>query len=136
VPGGTGGKAETMVRKLLSAGIALLTTGILIGVAANAASADPKPGELITLDCDALGTLDVAVNGNGLWSPGHVVDSTQVLVPYRFRFEFTPTGGGEPEVEEVAKRGPAYGRLDVCTFTIEEEDGTINGTVWISYTPT
>jgi hypothetical protein len=124
-----------MVRKLLSAGISLVTTGILIGVAANAASADPKRGELITLDCDALGTVDVAVNGNGLWSPGHVVDSTQVLVPYKFRFEFTPTGGGEPEVEEVAKRGPANGRLDVCTFTIEEEDGTINGTVWISYTP-
>ena len=124
-----------MVRKLVSAGIALLTTGILIGVAANAAEQDPKRGELITLDCDALGTLDIAVNGNGLWSPGHVVDSTQVLVPYKFRFEFTPTGGGEPEVEEVAKRGPADGLLDVCTFTIEEEDGTLNGTVWISYTP-
>ena len=125
-----------MVRKLLGAGVALLMTGVLMGVAANAAGADPtRRGELITLDCDALGTLDIAVNGNGLWSPGHVLDSTQVLVPYRFRFEFTPPGGGEPEVEEVSKRGPANGRLDVCTFTIEEEGGTINGTVWISYTP-
>jgi hypothetical protein len=23
----------------------------------------------------------------------------------------------------------------VCTFTIEEDGGTVNGTVWISFTP-
>jgi hypothetical protein len=124
-----------MVRKVFGAGVALLmTTGTLIGIVANAASADPH-GELITLECEVLGTLDIVTNGNGLWTPGHVVDGTQVLVPYRFRFEFTPSGGGEPEVFEVSKPGPANGRLDVCTFTLEEEDGTVNGTVWISHTP-
>ena len=124
-----------MVRKVFGAGVALLmTTGTLIGIVPNAASADPH-GEVITLECEVLGTFDIVTNGNGLWTPGHVVDGTQVLVPYRFRFEFTPSGGGEPEVFEVSKPGPANGRLDVCTFTLEEEDGTVNGTVWISYTP-
>jgi hypothetical protein len=126
-----------MVRRLFGAAIALLmTTGALVGVVANAANADPtRHGELITLECEVLGTFDIVTNGNGLWTPGHVVDGTQVVVPYRFRFEFTPSGGGEPEVFEVSKPGPANGRLDVCTFTIEDPEGTVNGTVWISYTP-
>jgi hypothetical protein len=137
MPGGTGGKAEgEMVRRVFGAGVALLmTTGTLIGIVANAAGADPaRHGELITLECEVLGTFDIVTNGFGQWTPGHVVDGTQVVVPYRFRFEFTPPGG-ETEVFEVSKQGPANGRLDVCTFTIEDPEGTVNGTVWISYTP-
>jgi hypothetical protein len=137
VPGGTGGKAEgVMVRRVFGAGVALLmTTGTLIGIVANAASADPtRHGELITLECEVLGTFDIVTNGNGQWTPGHVADGTQVVVPYSFRFEFTPPGG-ETEVFEVSKHAPANGRLDVCTFTIEDPEGTLNGTARVSYTP-
>jgi hypothetical protein len=136
MPGGTGGKAEgEMVRRLFGAGVALLmTTGTVIGIVANAASADPtRHGELISLECEVLGAVDIVTNGNGLWTPGHVADGTQVVVPYSFRFEFT--GGGEPEVFEASKPGPANGRLDVCTFTIEDPEGTVNGTARVSYTP-
>jgi hypothetical protein len=126
-----------MVRKLIGAGIALvITTGPMIGIVANPAGADPtNPGEVLTLDCDGLGTLEIATNGNGLWTPGLVIDGNQVLIPYRFRFEFTPIGG-DTEVFEVSKPAPRNGRLDVCTFSGEEEGGTFFGTVWISYTPT
>jgi hypothetical protein len=126
-----------MIRKIFGAGIALLmTTGTLIGILANGASADrTRHGELITLDCEVLGTFDIVTNGNGQWTPGLVADGTQVLVPYSFRFEFTPSGGGEPEVFELSKPAPANGRLDVCTFTLEDEGGTVNGTAAVSYAP-
>ena len=110
------------------------------------AGADPvnaKKGEVLPIECDGgLGSLTVAVNGNGDFTPGHVITSTQVGVPYAFRFEvsFTPTGGEtQTEVEALAKRGPRNGRLAVCTFHQEEqsEEGVfvLDGTVWISYTP-
>ena len=121
------------------------TAGMVLGTAA-AAGADPtnaKKGEILTIECDAgLGSLTVALNGNGEWTPGHVTTSTQVGKPYAFHIEgsFTPTGG-EPEsfVDDSAKPGPRNGRLAVCTFHEAEQDEegtfTLDGTVWISYSP-
>jgi hypothetical protein len=128
--------------------VATVTLGVmsLIIGGAGVASADPvnaKKGQILEIQCDGgLGTLTVALNGNGAWTPGHVTTSTQVGVPYRLHLEgsFTPTGG-EPEffVEDIAKKAPRNGRLATCTFHEEEQDegGTLvlDGTVWISYTP-
>jgi hypothetical protein len=118
-------------------GIAALSAGL-----AAPASADPKKGEVIEINCDNLGTLEVVVFSNGPASPGLVVDSNQVGIPYKLHVEgtFTPTDG-EPEsfVDEFEKPGPRNGRLDHCTFHQEgtDEFGSfeLDGEVWISYTP-
>jgi hypothetical protein len=118
-------------------GIAALSAGL-----AAPAGADPKNGEVIEINCDNLGSLEVVVFSNGPASPGLVVDSNQVGIPYKLHVEgtFTPTGG-EPEsfVDEFEKPGPRNGRLDHCTFHQEgmDEFGSfeLDGEVWISYTP-
>ena len=118
-------------------GIAALGVGM-----ASPAGADPRKGEVVALDCDNLGALEVVVFSNGPASPGLVVGSNQVLIPYRLHIEgtFTPVGG-EPEsfVDEFEKPGPRNGRLDHCTFHQEgtDEFGSfeLDGEVWISYTP-
>ena len=57
---------------------------------------------------------------SGSPSPGLVVDSNQIGIPYRLHVAgtFTPTGG-EPEsfVDEFEKPAPQNGRLDHCSFT-------------------
>jgi hypothetical protein len=124
-----------------------LGVAAMVLASAGAAGADPtnaKKGEVLTIECDSgLGSLTVAVNGNGEFTPGLVTTSTQVGIPYRFHIEgtFTPSDGGEPEhfVDDSAKAAPHNGRLAMCTFHQEgsDENGTFvfDGTVWISYTP-
>jgi hypothetical protein len=122
--------------------VGALGIGALGVVLAAPAGADPKGGELIALSCDNLGVVEVVVFSNGSPSPGLVVDSNQVAIPYRLHVEgtFTPTDG-EPEsfVDEFEKPAPRNGRLDDCTFHQEGADEfgsfVIDGEVSISYTP-
>lgn len=101
-----------------------LTVGASLGLAAPAAAA-PQGGEVLTLRCDHLGEIEIAVApGQGDWTPGFVVGTTQRLIPYAFEFEF----GGE--VEMISKPAPRHGRLDRCEFGDEE----FSGTAWVSYT--
>lgn len=115
-----------------------------LGVAQAApAAADPKKGDILEIECDTLGTLEVVVFSNGPASPGLVVNSNQVIKPYALHIEgtFTPTEG-EPEtfVEEFSKPAPRNGRTDHCTFHDEGSDEfgsfVIDGDVLVTYTPT
>jgi hypothetical protein len=114
--------------------------GMSFGVVSPAV-ADPK-GDPIEIQCDELGSLQVVVNGNGFLTPGHVVGSTQVGVPYALRTEgtFTPVGG-EPEhfIDEFARPAPRNQRLDHCSLhdEVSGEFGSlvVDGEVWISYAP-
>lgn len=98
----------------------------------GAASADPK-SELVPLECDNGKSYVVAVNGNGEFTPGHVVGGTAMLVPIAFG-EFTGTlrdeNGDVVETftEEGATKGQsAKGVKDpvTCTFEFTEvSDGS------------
>jgi hypothetical protein len=135
-----------MRRSNVRALTALLGVAAVLGIGAGPAVADPtnaKKGEILAIECDeGLGSLTIATNGNGEWTPGLVTTSTQVGIPYRFHIEgsFTPTGG-ETEffTDDSEKPAPRNGRLAVCTFHVEDQDegGTVvfDGTVSISYTP-
>ncbi|HSJ91134.1 MAG TPA: hypothetical protein VK917_03645 [Ilumatobacter sp.] len=102
-----------------------LMAGASIGLAAPVHAAPPG-GEALTLHCDHLGEVEIVVApGQGDWTPGFVVGSTQRLIPYAFEFEF------EGQVERVSKPAPRHGRLDRCEFG----DGEFSGIVWGSYTP-
>src|SRR6266508_349856 len=124
--------------RVYKAALAVFGIAALSEVLAAPAGADPK-GDVIEIDCDALGTLEVVVFSNGQASPGLVVGSNQVGIPYKLHLEgtFTPVVG-EPEsfVEECERPAPRNGRLDHCTFHQEGSDEfgsfELDGEVWIS----
>ena len=99
------------------AGIALLALASSIGLSlgvATPANADPKNG-LLPLECDGLGSLEIAIPGNGIaTTPGLVATSTQVGIPYAITLTgtFTPVGGEpEPLLDVYERRAPAHDRL-------------------------
>lgn len=131
---------------LFMLGLTVAAVALLGGV--STVSADPvnaKNAEIIEITCDngITGTLQIVTNGNGDWTPGHVIGSNQVLIPYAFEFTatFTPSDGGDPvvETESIAKNAPQNGRLAECTFsdTFSIPEGTIEftGVVNVSFTP-
>jgi hypothetical protein len=132
--------------KRLNIRVAWTAVVLAVGLAAFGvapASADPQKGDVLEISCDTLGPLEIVVFSNGSPSPGLVLGSTQVGIPYKLHVEgtFTPTEG-EPEsfVDEFEHPAPRNGRLDHCTFHQEESDEfgsfELDGEVWISYTPT
>jgi hypothetical protein len=133
----TANKSRGRLALLVLAGSTALSLGM-----GTAASADPKSG-VLPLECDELGSVEIAVPGNGYaTTPGLVASSTQVGIPYAITLvgTYTPYGGEpEPILDAVARRAPASGRLDHCTFHQEGDDGlgtfVLDGDVWISYTP-
>jgi hypothetical protein len=132
-------EASMKIHRTVAAAFGIAALSVTL---AAPAGADPRKGEVVELNCDNLGTLEIVVFSNAQASPGLVLDSNQVLVPYQLRIEgtFTPIGG-EPEtfVEEFEKPAPQNGRLDHCTFHQEgtDEFGSfeLDGEVGISYTP-
>jgi hypothetical protein len=108
---------------------------LALGVCAMAAfapgaAADPinaKEGLVLPLTCDGQ-SVEVAVNGNGDFTPGHVVGSTAVFVLEAFdlTFQFTPTGG--PTETETASRSKHNVHGDVATCTVDFSQTTPEGT--------
>ena len=128
-------------------GIALIAIlAVFCLAAAQGAAADPvnaKNAGFFTATCGAT-QLSVVVNGNGVFSPAHVIGSTSVFIPTAFdlTFTFTPTGGvPEVETETSAKaRQPKNAvtcELPAALNTVTFPDGTftISGTVTGFFTP-
>ena len=119
-----------MLRRLCVA----LTLGILMLAAlAQSAAADPinaKNSLTFPADCDDGQMIQVVVNGNGAWSPAHVVGSTAVFIPQAFdlTFEFTPTGGETVTETDIRSKPNLHGELVTCSFDVTQEfpDGTFH----------
>jgi hypothetical protein len=86
----------------------------------------------------------VSVNGQGEFTPAHVIGSTAVFVPTAFNltFSFTPTGGTtQSETDTAAKQNQARGTVTcnipaaLNTFTSPEGTFTLSGTVAGFFTP-
>jgi hypothetical protein len=120
---------------------AVLGTAIvaMTAIATNAA-ADPK-GDIIPLTCDNGQTVEVAVNGNGDFTPGHLVGGTAVYVVQSLdaTFTFTPPGGPTETQHFARSKGNVHGDLVTCTFDFTETspEGTFHGfgTVVVFVTP-
>lgn len=129
-----------MLRRLTT----ILAVAVLgAAVLAQGASADPtnaKTSDTIPATCDGT-AVQFVVNGNGDFTPGHVVGSTAEFIPQSFNltFEFTPTGGTtQSETFTASKKNPR-GNLVTCTiaFSGSDADGTFSavGTVTGFFTP-
>jgi hypothetical protein len=118
---------------------------IVLAVFAQSASADPlnaKSSAVFTANCGAT-QLRVVVNGNGEFTPAHVIGSTAVFIPTAFNltFSFTPTGGAtQSETDTSAKaHQPSNVTCELPaalnTFTSPEGTFTLSGTVTGFFTP-
>ena len=112
--------------------VPVVLAAIALGAFAGAASADPvnsKTSLAFPADCEGQ-TVQVVVNGNGEFSPAHVVGSTAVFVPQAFdlTFEFTPTGGQTQSETDTASKPNVHGDLVTCSFDTTQTfpDGTLH----------
>jgi hypothetical protein len=110
-----------MLRRLCVA----LTLGILMLAAlAQGAAADPSEAKnslTFPAACDGQ-TVQVVVNGNGDFTPGHVMGSTAVFVlqSFNFTFEVTPTGGETMSETNTGSKGNVHGDLVTCSFDVTQ----------------
>jgi hypothetical protein len=135
-------RREAMLRRFT----VITLFAIVFAVFAQAASADPlnaKTAAVFTANCGATQVL-VGVNGEGEFTPAHVIGSTAVFVPTAFdlTFSFTPTGGvTESETNTSAKahqpRNAVTCDLPAALNAFTSPDGTftISGTVTGFFTP-
>jgi hypothetical protein len=111
-----------MLRRLCVA----LTLGILMMAAlVQGAAADPinaKNSFTFPATCDDGQTVQVVVNGNGEFSPAHVVGSTAVFIPEAFNvtFEFTPPGGPTQSETDTSSKHNVHGDLVTCSFDVTQ----------------
>jgi hypothetical protein len=103
-----------------------LTLGALMMVALiQGAAADPsnaKNSLTFPATCDNGQTVQVVVNGNGEFSPAHVVGSTAVFIPQAFdlTFEFTPPGGPTQSETDTSSKHNVHGELVTCSFDVTQ----------------
>ena len=113
--------------------VALVVAASVMGVFTTAVSADPVNAKFslaFPATCDNGQTVDVVVNGNGEFSPAHVVGSTAVFVPQALDVtsEFTPTGGQTMTERDTASKPNVHGDLVICSFNTTQTfpDGTLH----------
>jgi hypothetical protein len=121
-----------------------LTAAILgLAVFAPGASADPlgaKSSLVIPATCDGQ-SAQAVVNGNGEFTPAHVLGSTSVFIPEAFdtTFELTPTGGATQTEIDTSSKSHLHGALVTCSFdvTFPVPGGTahLSGSVVGFFTP-
>jgi hypothetical protein len=124
----------------------LIALGAVTGLLALPAAADPghaKNASHVQALCGTQ-TVNVVVNGNGNFTPAHVVGSTKVFIPtaLNLTFTFTPTNGTpEVDTQNVAKAGPTKRGTVTCTipsqtlFSGPEGSAMIQGSVTGFFTP-
>jgi hypothetical protein len=127
---------STIRRIAIAVAIAALAAALTAG-AAPAAPTDAPNAVVATLDCGSAGTFDVVVNGNGEWTPGHVLAGNGVVVPLSFGEQTgtvrDPEGNVVDQFTEPATtkgRARARGRERVsCTFSATFTDDGLTITV-------
>jgi hypothetical protein len=107
-----------MLRRL---GVALVLGILMVAALVQGAAADPinaKNSFTFPATCDNGQTVQVVVNGNGEFSPAHVVGSTAVFVPQAFdlTFEFTPPGGPTESETDTSSKHNVHGDLVTCSI--------------------
>jgi hypothetical protein len=131
-----------MVRR----GLLLALVAVCMAVSAQVASADPinaKNAQLITAVCGDQ-TLQVSVNGNGEFTPAHVVGTSAMFIPTAFdvTFSFTPTGGETMSEHDTSAKHNQPANVTTCDLPLAANTSTnpfgtfsISGSVTGFFTP-
>lgn len=114
--------------------VALTSCAVLLSTAlAPQADADPTnaaTSALINALCDSQ-PVTVVINGNGVWSPAHVTDTTSVFIATALdlTLTFTPAAGGPPLVDHaiLGKRAHIENTL-TCTIPLQTVSSGPGGT--------
>jgi hypothetical protein len=128
-------------RVLLAAAGLALAAAVMVPLAA----ADPtnaKNSTQIRAVCNGQLVM-VVVNGNGEFTPAHVIGSTSVFIPTAFdtTFTFTPTGGTPMSETDTSSKKAPITPTTTCTIPLQtlfsgpEGTATIEGTVTGFFTP-
>ena len=119
-----------MLRRLC---VVLVFGILLLAALVQGAAADPsnaKNSLTFPATCDDGQTVQVVVNGNGAWTPAHIVGSTAVFIPQAFdlTFEFTPTGGETVTETDTRSKHNPHGDLVTCSFDVTQTfpEGTLH----------
>ncbi len=125
------------MRRFVTVSIASFALAFAMLAWGTVATADPtgaKNSFSIPVTCDGESLL-VVVNGNGTFTPAHVIGSTAVFIPESFdvTFTFTPPGGvPQTETETESKSNPHGDVTCVLDFTFTAPEGTFTGTGTVS----
>jgi hypothetical protein len=133
---------RSIVRRLASLLAITAIAAVLTAGAASAAPSKAPNATVVTLDCGGAGTFDVVINGNGEWSPGHLLAGNGVVVPLAFGEQTGTVRDQEGNVVDqftepatTKGRARANGRARVtCTFSATFEDEGLTITVTGSVT--
>jgi hypothetical protein len=137
---------HTQHARLLAVLVSAIALVALVAFAAGTAAAAPLASpnaEVIALDCDNGEQYTIVVNGNGQWTPGHIIEGgSGKLIPVAFSVQATDSAGNVLFSDFVTKQGKmkgVQGALVTCTFSDSfEEDGevyTFSGTVTAHHVP-
>ncbi|MCU1690867.1 MAG: hypothetical protein JWN20_2795 [Jatrophihabitantaceae bacterium] len=105
--------------------------GVLMSpVAAGAAPTSAKSAQLINIMCDNGIHGQIVSNGNGDWTPGHLVGSNTVLIPVAFGAStftaYAADGSKVLEGSDPAQTGHAPGRAQQDLVDCTYSSGLIN----------
>jgi hypothetical protein len=113
--------------------VALVLGILMLAALAQGAAADPinaKNSLTFPVTCDNGQMVQVVLNGNGEFTPAHIVGSTAVFVTQAFdvTFQFTPTGGTTQTETDTASKPNVHGDLVTCSFDVTQTfpDGTFH----------
>jgi hypothetical protein len=129
-----------MLKRYAVLGAAVLALAVFV----PGASADPlnaKNSLTFPVTCDNGQSVTIVVNGNGEFTPAHVLGSTAVFIPQALdtTFEFTPTGGTTQTETDTSSKPNVHGDLVTCSFDVTQSFpfGTLHlfGTATGVFTP-
>jgi hypothetical protein len=129
-----------MTRRLLMGAVLALATAALTAATAAADQTNAPDSLTVTVVCDQQPYL-LAVNGNGTFTPGHVIGTSMELVPTAFQLTFSfrdSSGNVGSETVGATKPASTIGRpTETCGVpaalnTTSTPDGTLTVSGWVT----
>jgi hypothetical protein len=134
------------MQRLIAVSICAVVGAFVFATAAAASPSNAKNAAQVMLtNCTDGNTYQVVVNGNGTFSPGHVVGSNSIFVPTTLALNFVffdaSTGQTQTMSQDAAKKSPVKNPVscDIPLQTLfsapDGSFGTIEGSVTGFTTP-
>ena len=131
-----------MKRRLLVLAACSALAAVAIAPTAGADPVNAKNSQQIEATCPGAAPYTVVVNGNGEFTPAHVIGSTSVFIPTAFdtTLTFTPPGGSTMTNHDTSAKAAPIKNTITCTIPFQSFPSpfgtfTIEGTVTGFLTP-